>query len=126
VEDYRRTNRGGTGIINIKLTDRNGKVTGLKGVSDDGDLMLITRRGIIIRSDLAKISTIGRSTRGVKLITLDEEDYVIDLALCEKEEEEPHDEPGTVLDDAAEKAVADESGDADEQPEAGSENESGE
>jgi DNA gyrase subunit A len=88
VFDYRRTNRGGSGIINIKLTDRNGKVTGLKGISDDGDLMLITRRGIIIRSDLAKISTIGRNTRGIKLIALDQDDEVIDLALCEKEEEE--------------------------------------
>ncbi|MBD3314313.1 MAG: DNA gyrase subunit A [Chitinivibrionales bacterium] len=87
VGDYRRTNRGGSGIINIKLTERNGKVTGLKGISDDGDLMLITRQGIIIRSDLSKISTISRNTQGVRLIALDEQDTVIDLALCEKEEE---------------------------------------
>ena len=85
VTDYRKTNRGGTGIINIKVTDKNGPVVALKGVFGDYDVMLITRNGIIIRVDVQRISTIGRNTQGIKLISLDEKDSVIDVALCERD-----------------------------------------
>jgi DNA gyrase subunit A len=85
VIDYRKTNRGGTGIINIKVTEKNGNVVSLKGVIGDLDLMLITRNGIIIRVDVNKISKIGRNTQGIKLISLDEGDKVIDITLCEKD-----------------------------------------
>jgi DNA gyrase subunit A len=85
VIDYRKTNRGGSGIINIKKSDRNGAVVGLKGVTDDFDIMLITKNGIIIRSDVTKISVIGRNTQGVRLINLEEGDKVVDIAACEKE-----------------------------------------
>ena len=86
VADYRKTHRGGSGIINIKVTEKNGNVVTLKGVHGELDLMIVTRNGIIIRSDVGKISTIGRNTQGVKLISLDEGDSVIDLALCERDE----------------------------------------
>ena len=86
VADYRKTNRGGSGIINIKVTDKNGPVVALKGVYRDGDVLLITRNGIIIRSDVGKISVIGRNTQGVRLISLEDGDSVIDVAMCEKEE----------------------------------------
>jgi DNA gyrase subunit A len=86
VADYRKTNRGGSGIINIKVTDKNGPVVALKGVYRDGDVMLITRNGIIIRSAVGRISVIGRNTQGVRLISLDEGDSVIDVAMCEKGE----------------------------------------
>jgi DNA gyrase subunit A len=85
VADYRKTNRGGSGIINIKVTDKNGNVIALKGVHGDMDVMLMTRNGILIRSDVDKISTIGRNTQGVRLISLDDGDSVIDIALCEKD-----------------------------------------
>lgn len=85
VTDYRKTNRGGSGIINIKVTEKNRSVVSLKGVIGDLDVMLITRNGIIIRVDVNKISTIGRNTQGVKLISLDENDHVIDLTLCDKD-----------------------------------------
>jgi DNA gyrase subunit A len=85
VADYRKTNRGGSGIINIKVTDKNGPVVALKGVYRDGDVMLITRNGIIIRSAVGRISVIGRNTQGVRLISLDEGDHVIDVAMCEKD-----------------------------------------
>jgi DNA gyrase subunit A len=85
VSDYRKTNRGGSGIINLKCTDKTGPVIGLKGVKNDGDLMLITKNGIIIRSDVSKISTIGRNTQGVRLMTIEEGDCVIDVAICRKE-----------------------------------------
>jgi len=88
VDEYRKTNRGGTGIINIKCTDRNGPVVSLKGIGDGGfDLMLITRNGIIIRCDADGISTIGRNTQGVRLINLDKDDKVIDCTIVEREKE---------------------------------------
>jgi DNA gyrase subunit A len=86
VIDYRKTNRGGSGIINIKVTEKTGHVIALKGVLGNIDLMLITRNGIIIRVDVDKVSRIGRNTQGVKLISLDEGDHVIDIALCERNE----------------------------------------
>ncbi len=87
LEEYRKTNRGGSGIINIKTTERNGAVVGLKGVTGGNDIMLITKNGIIIRCDVSRISVIGRNTQGVRLINLDEGDKVVDVALCEKESE---------------------------------------
>ncbi|MCL2690456.1 MAG: DNA gyrase subunit A, partial [Chitinispirillia bacterium] len=84
VADYRKTNRGGSGIINIKQTDKTGIVVSLKSVQGDENLMLITRKGIIIRLDVDRISSIGRNTQGVKLINLDKGDSVIDIALCER------------------------------------------
>jgi DNA gyrase subunit A len=92
VSEYRKTNRGGTGIINIKVTEKTGQVVSLKGVYGDYDLMLITRCGIIIRVDVNKISTIGRNTQGVKLISLDSNDSVIDIALCERDTDDSADE----------------------------------
>lgn len=84
VADYRKTNRGGSGIINIKKSERNGCVVGLKGATDECDVMLMTKNGIIIRCDIGKISVIGRNTQGVRLINLENGDKVMDIALCEK------------------------------------------
>ncbi len=88
VTEYRRTNRGGIGIINIKTTKRNGSVVGIKRIGEAHDVLLITRNGIIIRCDGSKISLIGRNTQGVKLINLEEGDAVIDVALCRRDDEE--------------------------------------
>jgi DNA gyrase subunit A len=88
VAEYRKTNRGGSGIINIKTSERNGNVVGLKGVTDNDDIMLMTKNGIIIRSSVSKISVIGRNTQGVRLINLEEGDKVVDIALCEKQSDE--------------------------------------
>jgi DNA gyrase subunit A len=87
VSDYRKTNRGGSGIINIKMSERNGAVVGMKGVNDNDDLMLITLHGIIIRCDVSRISVIGRNTQGVRLINLEDGDRLVDIALCEKEKD---------------------------------------
>ena len=87
VSEYRRTNRGGTGIINIKTSKRNGAVVGVRNLGKDKEVMIITRNGIIIRCDGSKISKVGRSTQGVKLINLDKGDFVIDVAVCEKQGE---------------------------------------
>ncbi|MBD3421269.1 MAG: DNA gyrase subunit A [Chitinivibrionales bacterium] len=87
VVDYRKTNRGGSGIINIKCTERNGKVIRVRGIDGNEvvDVMLITRHGIVIRSAMSDVSVIGRNTQGVRLMNLAEGDNVIDVALCEPE-----------------------------------------
>ncbi|NLD93324.1 MAG: DNA gyrase subunit A [Fibrobacter sp.] len=108
VEDYRKTNRGGSGIINIKVTEKNGNVVALKGINSDIDVMLITRNGIIIRVDVNKISTIGRNTQGIRLISLDQDDHVIDLSLCDKDDESIADNENVQIQDAVlEQAPAD-------------------
>jgi DNA gyrase subunit A len=80
IADYRVTNRGGKGVINIKTTERNGKVVDIKEVLTDDELMLITQKGIIIRQPVGQIKTIGRATQGVKLINLDPGDKLVDVA----------------------------------------------
>jgi len=87
IADYRVTNRGGKGIINIKTTERNGKVIAIKEVVTDDELMLITQKGIIIRQAVKQIKVIGRATQGVKLINLDEGDKVVDVARVVKSDE---------------------------------------
>jgi len=69
--DYPTKNRGGKGVITIKTTERNGKVVGLRLVTDEDDLMLITDGGKLIRMPVAGIPTIGRNTQGVRLIRLE-------------------------------------------------------
>ena len=80
VSDYRLTRRGGKGVINIRTTDRNGKVVAVRGVEDEDELMIVTLNGVLIRQPIHEISSIGRNTQGVRLINLDEEDRVIDVA----------------------------------------------
>ncbi len=88
VEEYRLTNRGGKGIINIKTSERNGKVVSMLSVEDKDELMIITRNGIIIRQKVADLRAIGRNTQGVRLIKLGEGDYVIAIAKAEENLEE--------------------------------------
>jgi len=88
VDEYRKTNRGGVGIINVKVTEKNGRVVAMKGICGAYDLMVITKNGIIIRTSIDRISVIGRNTQGVKVISLDETDSVIDITLCEQYDEE--------------------------------------
>ncbi|MHC4756799.1 MAG: DNA gyrase C-terminal beta-propeller domain-containing protein, partial [Planctomycetota bacterium] len=77
LDDYRSQSRGGIGLINIKTTDRNGKVVALKAVKNMDELMLITAKGIIIRTGLEEVREIGRNTQGVRLIKLDEGDKLV-------------------------------------------------
>ena len=87
--DYPTKNRGGKGVITIKTTERNGKVVGLRIVTDEDDLMVITDGGKLIRMPVAGIPTIGRNTQGVRLIRLDEGEKVVAMdRMAEKEEGE--------------------------------------
>ncbi|HEX6865280.1 MAG TPA: DNA gyrase C-terminal beta-propeller domain-containing protein, partial [Thermoanaerobaculia bacterium] len=88
VEDYRLQNRGGLGIINLKVSAKTGEVVGVKSVSLDSGLMLITQDGMIIRLNVSGVREVGRSTQGVRLMNLDAEDRIVAVAkLAEKDEE---------------------------------------
>ena len=77
LDNYRSQARGGLGLRNIKTTERNGKVVALKAVHSKDDLMMITANGIIIRTGLDQIRSIGRNTQGVCLIKLKEGDKLV-------------------------------------------------
>jgi len=84
--EYRTQNRGGTGIFTVKRTQKTGDVVGIKTVLDDDELMLISDRGKIIRLHAGDIPVQGRSTQGVRLITVEEGERVVAIAkLAEKE-----------------------------------------
>jgi DNA gyrase subunit A len=91
ISDYRITNRGGKGVINIKASERNGKVVAVREVVDLDELMIITNNGIIIRTPVKSIRTIGRATQGVKLINLDKGDTVRDVARIVPEDKDTTD-----------------------------------
>jgi DNA gyrase subunit A len=77
LENYRPQSRGGVGLKNIKTTARNGKVVALKAVQNKDDLMMITANGMIIRTGLDQIRSIGRNTQGVRLIKLKPGDKLV-------------------------------------------------
>jgi DNA gyrase subunit A len=86
IDDYRVTNRGGKGVINVKTTERNGEVVTIEEVLDADELILITKQGIANRQSVKDIKVIGRNTQGVRLITLNKDDVVIDVARVAKED----------------------------------------
>jgi len=89
LDEYRIQSRGGSGIITIRTTDRNGPVVGIRQVTDADDLMIVTDRGKVIRSRAKEVPVIGRNTQGVRLITLEKDEKVVSIAtLAEREEEE--------------------------------------
>ena len=76
LEDYRLTARGGKGVINMKTTNKTGKVVAVLSVKEDTDLMIVSQNGKMIRIESAKIRETGRSTQGVKLVSLEDGDKV--------------------------------------------------
>jgi DNA gyrase subunit A len=74
--DYRLTARGGKGVINMKTSTRNGKVVAILSVKDDSDLMIVSKNGKIIRLESAEIRQAGRSTQGVRLVRMEDDDQV--------------------------------------------------
>ncbi len=85
--DYRKINRGGSGVINIKTSERNGKVVSVSCVSGGEELMFVTKKGILIRVSVGNIPKIGRNTLGVRVMKLDEGDKVISVAKIVQESE---------------------------------------
>ena len=86
-DEYKIQARGGKGIHNYKLSDKTGKVVGIRTVSEEEDLMLISSDGIIIRMAAKDVSLIGRATQGVRLMKLADSVKIVNLATTEKEEE---------------------------------------
>ncbi len=80
VSDYRHTRRGGKGVITMNITPKTGPVIGLKEVSDQDDLVIISTKGQVIRQHVRSIRVMGRNTQGVRLINLQEGDSIADIA----------------------------------------------
>jgi DNA gyrase subunit A len=76
LENYRLTARGGKGVINMKTTRKTGDVVAILSVMDDSDLMIVSQNGKIIRIESSTIRQVGRSTQGVRLVSLEEGDKV--------------------------------------------------
>ena len=90
--EYRFQGRGGSGVINIRVTEKNGPVAGIKSVTDADQLLLITQSGMLIRIKVKDIRETGRAAQGVRLIYLEEGDSVVavaKLAETDEGEEEP-------------------------------------
>ena len=89
---YPIVHRGGMGVANMKITEKNGKVAGVAHVADDDQLLLITEQGMIIRTNVADIRAMGRNTQGVRVINVEENDRVV--AAVKVVEKEQADENG--------------------------------
>lgn len=77
VEDYRKTSRAGKGVKTLSITDKTGRLVAIKNVTDDNDLMIINKSGIVIRMAVAEVRVMGRATQGVRLINLTKKNDVI-------------------------------------------------
>ena len=77
VEDYRVTNRGGKGVKTLSITEKTGRLVAIKVVTDDNDLMIINKSGILIRLKVSDCRIMGRATQGVRLINLTKKNDVI-------------------------------------------------
>ncbi|HEV2989186.1 MAG TPA: DNA gyrase C-terminal beta-propeller domain-containing protein, partial [Candidatus Angelobacter sp.] len=88
VEEYRLQSRGGKGVINVKTTERNGKVSGIMLVDESSEVILISQFGKIIRIDTKQIREAGRSTQGVRLLNLEAGDRVASAVVIQDKEEE--------------------------------------
>ncbi len=91
IDEYRLTRRGGRGVMNVRITERNGKVVALRAVEEGDALMLITAKGLLLRTGLEELREIGRATQGVKLIRVDEDDRVVAVAKIVGERDGPSD-----------------------------------
>ncbi len=88
IEDYRVTNRGGKGVKTLNITEKTGNLIAIKNVTDNDDLMIINKSGIIIRLAVEDLRVMGRATQGVRLINLKGDDQIAAVAKVEKTEEE--------------------------------------
>ncbi len=88
LEDYRITNRGGKGVKTITVTEKTGELVSLKAVTDEDDLMIITKKGTMIRMGVDTLRVMGRATQGVRLINLRNGDEIASIAKVPASEEE--------------------------------------
>jgi len=88
VEEYRETNRAGSGVISMKLSAKTGNVVGAVLVDEAQDLMILTSIGKMIRVDMQTIRKAGRNTSGVIIVNVDAKDKVVSVAKCPKEDDD--------------------------------------
>ncbi len=99
IEEYRLTHRGGKGVINIRTTDRNGPVVAVKAVTDNDELMMITKGGQVVRIGITgELREMGRATQGVRLIRLEPDDILVSVARVVPEDKD--DDATPLLDNA--------------------------
>ena len=87
IDDYRITNRGAKGVKTLNITDKTGDLIAIKGVTDNDDLMIINKSGIVIRMEVSKLRVMGRATQGVKLIDLRGTDEIAAVTKVDHEDE---------------------------------------
>ena len=85
---YRITNRGGKGVKTLNVTDKTGELVAIKVVTDEDDIMIINKSGIVIRMHVESLRTMGRATQGVKLISLRGKDEIAAVAKVERDDED--------------------------------------
>lgn len=107
IEDYRVTNRGGKGVKTITITDKTGDLIAIKNVTDNDDLMIINKSGIVIRLAVESLRVMGRATQGVKLINLKGADRIAAVAKIEKSEDDDV-EDAVILDEEGNPIVTEE------------------
>ena len=88
IEDYRLTNRGAGGVITIKITEKTGKLIGMKVINGDEDYLVMTNNGQVIRSPISQVRLCGRNSSGVKIINLKEGEKVSSFTILPHEEQE--------------------------------------
>ena len=91
MEEYRSQARGGSGVISIKTSDRNGKVVGAIQVTDEDEMMLISNKGTLVRARAADVSVIGRNTQGVTLINISKGEKLVSVAKIAETEDDDSD-----------------------------------
>ncbi|MCE9638284.1 MAG: DNA gyrase subunit A [Planctomycetes bacterium] len=106
IEKYPLKNRGGQGVKDIEVTERNGRVVGAKCVAESDEFIMITEKGMVVRSRIADVRVIGRNTQGVRLMNVEDDDRVVSIGLVESEEVTPVVPP----DAAPTEAVSDDAG----------------
>lgn len=87
LNDYRKTRRGASGVITLKVTEKTGKLVGLKMVNGGEDIIVITNNGQVIRTSLSQVRVIGRNSQGVKIINLKDNEIATSFTVCPKSEE---------------------------------------
>ena len=93
LDEYRSQARGGSGVISIKTSDRNGKVVGAIQVTDEDEMMLISNKGTLVRARAVDVSIIGRNTQGVTLINIAENEKLVSIAkIAESDDDEESEE----------------------------------
>ncbi|MEH6308400.1 DNA gyrase subunit A [Olivibacter sp. CPCC 100613] len=97
IDDYRVTNRGGKGVKTLNVTDKTGLLVAIKDVTDNDDLMIINRSGIVIRIAVSQLRVMGRATQGVRLINLKENDQIASITKVDHDEEESVDAAENVV-----------------------------